>query len=413
MYRTTRVPHLLAALLAALAAAFGAGCGPRDVQSPDALVGHWEGNLAYRDATLPVDLDIGRRGESLEARLTAPGLMIRDLPVGGFAFRSPKVRFRLPVGGETWTFDGWFRRSIIVGALSGGSLPMTFNRGRLPQLGLKLVERKPDPYSADTVRFAGGEGSLAGTLYSPADSLAHPAVVLLHTSGGNTRESLRELADRFVRAGFIVLAYDKRGTGASGGADDASLADLELDAVEAVEFLRTRARVDPSRVGLCGQSQGGLLAPRVASRVRTAFAIALSPPGVPLRRMFAWQDSVDGRMGASAAPAWARSEIDADPAAPWGAISAPALVLFGERDDIVPVAASTARVREAFAHARRANARVEVVARADHALRLRLAPGEAYDFPRALPGGIDTLLAWARQQAGLPPVPPPLVPPAR
>lgn len=388
---------------AALLAALIGSCGPGDVQSPEALVGHYEGNIAWRDATLPVDLDIEMREGRPVVRATLPALLARDLPVEGFEYRSPKVRFRLPVGRESWTFEGWFRRSIISGTFSGGSLPLTLNRNTLPHLGLKRVTRRPaEPYATDTVRFAGGGAPLAGTVFTPADSGAHPAVLLLCDGGTGTRADGLELADRFARAGFVALAYDPRGRGASAGEAATTLADHELDAVEAAEFLRRRPGVDPKRVGLVGRCRGAVLVPRVATRVRTAFAAAISPPGVPLGRAWARQGGL---------PEWAEAEAEADPAAPWAAITAPALVFFGERDDVLP-AGSAAKVRAALASGSAAEARSETVARADHELLLRPRRGEPFDFPRFAPAALDTLLAWASARAGLPP-PPRLVPPLR
>ena len=393
---------LAAALLAAPALPLGS-CGPRDQQSPEALAGHYEGNVAWRDATLPVDLDVEVRAGALVARVTVPGLLARDVPVEGFAFRSPNVAFRLPMGAETWDFDGWFRRGTFSGTFSGGSLPRTANRATLPRLGLRRVARRADPYATDTVRFAGGAASLAGTVLTPADSLARPAVVLLQGGGGGTRADGLELADRFARAGFVALAFDARGRGASAGDAAVALAGHERDAVAAVEFLRGRAGVDSGRGGVLGAGPGAALAPRVAARARAAFAIAISPPGVPLRRAYARQGGP---------PEWAGPDADADPAAPWAAIGAPALVLFGERDDVLP-AKSAARVREALRARGASGTRVETVARADHALRLTTRPGEPFEFPRFAPSALDTLLAWARARTGLPPLPPRLVPPAR
>ena len=145
--RTSFGVLLLLMCVAALAALLGS-CGPRVVQAPDALAGHWEGSIAWRDATLPVDLDIEVRAGAPVARLTVPGLLMRDVPVADFRYTPPKLRFRFPVGGETWVFDGWFRRNMVVGTFSGGSLPRTFNKGQLPQLGLRRVKARPDPYTA-------------------------------------------------------------------------------------------------------------------------------------------------------------------------------------------------------------------------------------------------------------------------
>ena len=400
-----RVPFTIRAALLAAAffAALVASCGPGDVQSPEALAGHWEGNVAWHDATLPVDLDLEMVDGRLVARASLPAMLQGDVPVEGFSYRSPKVRFRMPMGSETWTFEGWFRRNIISGTFSGGSLPLALNRNTLPHLGLRRVARRaPGPNGADTVRFAGGSASLAGTVLAPEDSLAHPAVVLLGDGETGTRAEVLALAARFARAGFVALAFDARGCGASAGEAKAMLADHEIDAVEAAEFLRRHSGVDPRRVGFVGRGRGAVLVPRVAARVRTAFAIAISPPGVPLDRAYA-------RLGGK--PGWAADEAHADPAAPWAALAAPALVLYGERDDALPDEGAR-RVREALRSGREGT-KVETVARADHALRLRSRWGEPFDFPRFSPAALDTMLAWACARSGMPPPAPPLVPPAR
>lgn len=392
-------PSALAALLLALAFA---GCGPRDVQSPEALAGHYEGNIAWRDQTMPVDLDIALVEGRPVVRATLPALLSRDVPVEGFAFRSPNVRFELPVGDEAWTFDGWFRRGAFSGTFSGGSLPRTLNRNTLPRLGLRRIERRaPAETTADTVRFAGGSGPLAGTVFAPADTLAHPAVVVLAQGEDGSRAGALELAARYARAGFVALAYDARGTGASAGRAEATLADHELDAAEAAGFLSGHPRCD-GQVGLFGSGRGAVLAPRVATRVRTAFVAAVSPPTGPLRAHYEQRGAV---------PAWVQGEPGADAAAPWGAITAPALAFFGQRGRF-PARESALRLARTFAESG-VPGRIEIVERADHALRVAPGYGEPYDFPRFAPAALDTLLAWSRRQAGLPPELVVLAPPRR
>lgn len=244
---------------------------------------------------MPVDLDIELRDGRPAARVSLPAMLVRDQPVEAFEFRSPKVRFRLPVGGGTMLFDGWFRRDVLSGVL-GSPLPFTLNRNTLPRLGLRRVARRPDTLAVDTVRFAGGSVSLAGTLIAPRDSLVSPAVLVLGGEHGTRGDGL-ELADRFARAGFVALVFDSRGQGASAGDANVALADLELDAVEAMEFLRRRPGVDAKRVGLVGIGRGALLAPRVAARVRTAFVVAVSPPGVPSSKPTAGAACRSGRSG--------------------------------------------------------------------------------------------------------------------
>jgi uncharacterized protein len=119
------------------------------------------------------------------------------------------------------------------------------------------------------VEFRSGSVTLAGTLLIPPGQQRHPAIVFTHGSGPGPRNRLRMFADRFVRDGLVVLFFDKRGSGDSGGSwINASLDDLAADSISAANFLRSRDEVDPQRVGVWGVSQAGWIIPR---------ALALSP----------------------------------------------------------------------------------------------------------------------------------------
>ncbi len=129
--------------------------------------------------------------------------------------------------------------------------------------------------------------TLKGTLYRAAGVGRHAAIVLLAGSGRGTRDSLvfQTLESRFLKLGIDVLAYDKRGSGESGGVydDDTPLQTLAGDALAGVRALQTRDDIDPKRVGLWGISQGGLLGPLAASMSPgVAFVISVSGPGVSI-----------------------------------------------------------------------------------------------------------------------------------
>ena len=81
-------------------------------------------------------------------------------------------------------------------------------------------------------------------------------------------------------SGFAVLIYDRRGSGRSSGnlqsVDYETLAD---DAVAGQHALAKLPRVDPTKIGFWGLSQGGWLAVLAAGRSRdAAFAISVSAP---------------------------------------------------------------------------------------------------------------------------------------
>jgi hypothetical protein len=133
--------------------------------------------------------------------------------------------------------------------------------------------------------------TLAGTLSRPAASTAArlPAVVLVAGSGASDRDGvfagipiIGELAGAFADAGFIVVRYDRRGIGQSGGRSEAAtLTDYADDARAAVKAMAERKDVDPKRIALVGHGDGGLVA-MIAARDKRVTAVALvSTPGMP------------------------------------------------------------------------------------------------------------------------------------
>jgi dienelactone hydrolase len=130
------------------------------------------------------------------------------------------------------------------------------------------------------VRFVSGANTLAGTLVLPAGAQPHPAVVLFHGSGPQSRDLFT--ARWFAAHGIAALAYDKRGVGeSSGDFNSVPFMDLCDDGLAAIQYLKSRREIDPKHMGVWGLSQGGWLGPLAASRSSDiSFVIAVSGPGV-------------------------------------------------------------------------------------------------------------------------------------
>ena len=135
--------------------------------------------------------------------------------------------------------------------------------------------------------------SLMGTLSQPASkpspTFRFPALVLVGGSEPIDREEsvagvpvFGQLASALADAGFIVVRYDKRGVGQSGGrADTANLSDYADDAGAVVDFLKRRKDVDPARIAMLGYGEGGAVASVAASRGGNIAALVLvASPGV-------------------------------------------------------------------------------------------------------------------------------------
>jgi uncharacterized protein len=152
--------------------------------------------------------------------------------------------------------------------------------------------KPPFPYDAIEVDYdsAAAGVHLAGTLTIPPGEGPHPVALLITGSGAQDRDEtilghkpFAVLADHLARHEIAALRVDDRGIGGSSrGEDDATSADLAEDVRAGVEFLARQPRIDPKRIGLIGHSEGGLIAPMVASRSKeVAFIVLLAAPGVP------------------------------------------------------------------------------------------------------------------------------------
>jgi uncharacterized protein len=145
-----------------------------------------------------------------------------------------------------------------------------------------------NPTDADVTIPANGF-SIAGTITKPAEvgRLRHPTVVLVAGSGPIGRDSvvagipiLSQLAGALSQQGFLVLRYDKRGVGQTGGrTETATLKDYADDLIAVVKWLARRDDVDPKRLTVVGHSEGGAIAMlAAASEKRITSLVLLSTP---------------------------------------------------------------------------------------------------------------------------------------
>jgi hypothetical protein len=248
--------------------------------------------------------------EALAARLrtASPGatIPVYAVPQGSFSVRvgdSAPEQIQT-AGGMVST-----RRTHMTLMLQGAALDAdlwTDQSGRLVRISIPLqgvefvredvaaVSSRTVPISRpndEPVKIPGNGFVLAGTLSRPTSSAETrlAAVVLVGGSGPTDRDEmmygvpvLGQIANALAEAGFIVLRYDKRGIGQSGGrAEAASLADFAEDVRAAVKWLSDRKDVDAKRIAVAGHSDGGTVALMAAAREkRIAAAVVLGTSGV-------------------------------------------------------------------------------------------------------------------------------------
>lgn len=123
------------------------------------------------------------------------------------------------------------------------------------------------------VTFRSGDITLAGILIEPPSRAGAkpPLIVTVHGSE-NTAWIHRQRGPYMLAAqGVSVFAFDKRGTGTSGGTYNQNFHKLAADVVAASATARRMAAGRYSRFGLFGGSQGGWVAPRAANDAGAQF----------------------------------------------------------------------------------------------------------------------------------------------
>src|SRR5262245_31325396 len=383
-------------------------------------------------------------------------------PFAGITFTesdssSPAIRFgKLFPSSETAFFAGparWVPYPVEVN--------VTFVRdeqGRVtalqwkPKGGEEVLARRVTRQTCQEVevKFTNGTVTLAATMTLPLTKGPHPAVVLISGSDGYTR--MRGLPQFFAQHGIAALSYDKRGKGEStGDFETATLDDFVGDVSAGVRFLQARSEIRPKQVGVWGISNGGWIAPCVATRTPdVAFLILHAGPGgtpvaqgrmelvntMPLRgftpeeikQASAYQDLWFEAMQSDAAyekllatydklrtsgarwawkPApkeelkrqWTRNFNDFDPVPVLEKVRCPVLAFFGEKDVLVPPEGNVGPMEAALKKGGNPDVTIKILPGANH--RFEVAGTGARDFGttgKSVSGYYDVMIAWIKQR---------------
>jgi dipeptidyl aminopeptidase/acylaminoacyl peptidase len=246
------------------------------------------------------------------------------------------------------------QRPAHAAILTNGALK---HFGELPAGFPKLQEPQPVIYSAsDGMR-------IHAQVFTPSASFTgkRPAVVFLH--GGSRRQMLLgwhyrgyysnayALNQYLASIGYVVLSINYRsGTGYGLNFREA----LQYGATGASEFqdvlgaglyLRSRADVDPARIGLWGGSYGGYLTAMGLARASELFAA-----GVDIHGCHDWNNVIRNfvpNYNPLAQPEAAKLAFDSSPLSSMNTWRSPVLLIHGDDDRNVPFAESI-RLAEAL-----------------------------------------------------------------
>ena len=402
--------------------------------------GAWAGTMVRGGDSLRVRFDFSP-GSPERATFSAPDLGAIGIPLQRVVFAHSNVHGELVGDATTTVFDGTLRGDMIDGTFSENGRAGTFSLQRLD-------DDTAYPYQKRDVTFRNGDVVLAGTLYMPRAAVLHPAIVFVHGSGAEGRWASAYLADYVARRGIVALIYDKRGVGESGGNWRAStVADLAADARAGIGLLTQTPSVDRRCIGIYGHSQGGQIAPEIAATAaavkfvidadgnvgpqylqdlyrtdtylqmhysgsQLAAAQRLYREFVDVARSGSPHEKLRSDMRAAgnapwlddlAIPGdeswiwnWYARNGDYDNSAAWAGVRVPVSILFGGKDDVVPVQSSISQTVAILKRNGNSNVTVRVFDGADHTLHVPPASPDGWPhlpdgFPDAIPAFVSSL----------------------
>jgi uncharacterized protein len=235
------------------------------------IEGYWEGAVIRDGAARIIKVNFFKEGDALKARFEIPDLITYGLRVMDVKQEASKISLRIPMHGDvTLSLDA---ATGEMTGLAGNSVPAI-------SIHLKRAVRSAEiPVKREEVQFQNAEVSLSGTLITPAVAGRHPAIVWIHGRGGMIREDSAR-AKLFAQHGIASLICDKRGAGKStGDLSKATIHDLAADVAAAIEFLSRRGDINPSQIGIHGESAGGWIAPIVVTRSKVPVAFVMTSVG--------------------------------------------------------------------------------------------------------------------------------------
>lgn len=173
-----------------------------------------------------------------------------------------------PMGPDTF--------SLNAGLLTGPPVAtVAFRRSHGEVVGLQFtpsgapsrMATRVQSHTQQLVIYTNGP-KLGASLLLPSGAGPFPAIVIV-PAGPLGRTAAATFPNFFLDQGFAVLLYDRRPA-----VESDSFETYAADAISAVDALRGRQDIDPSRIGLWGHSQGGWVALIAASKTSSvAFVI--------------------------------------------------------------------------------------------------------------------------------------------
>ncbi|HOF65755.1 MAG TPA: alpha/beta fold hydrolase [Bacilli bacterium] len=273
------------------------------------IAGQWNGVLKVQGIQLRLVFNVTKTESGFSSTMDSPDQGAKDIPTTSTSFENSVLK--ITVASAKIEYEGTLGQdNIIVGTFKQGgqSFPMNLSREKIEKEKIVRPQEptKPYPYHSEDINFENKKAgiSLAGTLTLPKKEGVFPVVILISGSGPQNRDEellghkpFLVLSDYLTKNGIAVFRYDDRGTALSkGDFKTATTADFATDVESAITYLKTRKEVNKKKIGLIGHSEGGLIAPMVASKSKdVAFIVLLAGTGIQGDKLLLMQQKLIGR----------------------------------------------------------------------------------------------------------------------
>lgn len=275
------------------------------------IAGTWNGKLEVSGTSMRLVFHISDSNGVYSSTMDSPDQGANGIHIDKTSFENGTLTLEIPAG--NFVYNGELKGDSLIGSLSqhGMKFPINFVRANTEKTILKRPQEPIPPYSyyAEDIVFENKSAhiTLGGTLTLPKKEGNFPVVILITGSGPQNRNEeilghkpFLVIADYLTKNGIAVFRYDDRGVGQSkGNFYNSTSADFASDVKSAIEYLKTRKEINSKKIGLVGHSEGGLIAPMVASTSKDVnFIVLLAGPGLQGNELMLLQkEKIERRMG--------------------------------------------------------------------------------------------------------------------
>lgn len=274
------------------------------------ITGQWNGELKIQGTQLRLVFNITKTESGFSSTMDSPDQGAKGIPTTTTSFKNSNLK--ITIANAKIEYEGTLgENNIIVGTFKQGGQSFQMNLSKEIIEKEKLVRPqepiKPYSYYSEDITFENKKAgiSLAATLTLPKKEGVFPVVILISGSGPQNRDEellghkpFLVLSDFLTKNGIAVLRYDDRGTALSkGDFKTATSLDFATDVEAGIDYLKTRKEINKKKIGLIGHSEGGIIAPMVASKSKdVAFIILLAGTGIQGDQLLLLQQKLIGKV---------------------------------------------------------------------------------------------------------------------